>query len=306
MALQGADGRASIPAGIVTVLGVDLGVVLPQSEIGDDPIVIKDFVQTAEGLGYSHVIAYDHVLGANPERPGGWTGFYDKDDAFHEPFVLFGFLAGVTTTIELVTAVIILPQRQTALVAKQAAEVDILSGGRLRLGVGTGWNEVEYEALGQDFRSRGKRQAEQVDLLRKLWEDDTVDFSGEYHRIDRASILPRPKRRIPIWFGGTAEAVLKRAARWGDGWFPMMPPGDGLDAALQRLDGYLAANGRDRSSFGIDGMVNYVAGEPERWHRQVQSWADRGAGYVNLRTMRMGFSPAQHIAALSDYRRAFD
>ncbi len=279
-----------------------LGVVFPQTEIGNDPAVIKDFAQAAEALGYTHILAYDHVLGANPDRPGGWNGYYSKDDPFHEPFVLFGYLAGVTTTIELATGVLILPQRQAALVAKQAAEVDVLSGGRLRLGVGTGWNAVEYEALGEDFTNRGVRQSEQVELLRKLWAEDTLEYSGRWHRVDRASILPRPKRQIPIWFGGDAEPVLKRAARLGDGWIPRIIPGDELAAALERLEGYLASHGRSRKDFGIEGVLNYAPGEHDRWQRQLRAWEDHDATHASVRTMRVGLRGAEHIEAIRLYR----
>src|SRR6185503_1086777 len=180
-----------------------LGVVFPQLEIGADPAVIKDYAQTTEGLGYDYLLAFDHVLGANPNRLGGWQGPYTHESMFHEPFVLFGYLAGLTQRLELVTGVIILPQRQTVLVAKQAAEVDVLSGGRLRLGIGTGWNQVEYESLGASFADRGERIVEQVDLLRRLWTEPLVSFEGRWHRVSGAGLNPLPVQRpIPIWMGG--------------------------------------------------------------------------------------------------------
>ena len=279
-----------------------IGVVFPQSEIGSDPAVIRDFAQAAESLGYSHLLVYDHVLGAHPDRDPRLSGPYTNETQFHEPFVLFGYLAGQTTTLGLVTGIIILPQRQTALVAKQAAEVDILSGGRLRLGIGTGWNPVEYEALNEDFHNRGKRQEEQVEVLRKLWTEPLVDYTGKWHRIDRASISPLPGRSIPIWFGGTDERVMKRAARLGDGMIPQFAPNDAGKAALARLDDYLAENGRDRSSFGIEAQVSLAAG-PEKWAAHAQSWRELGADYICVRTMNAGLrSPQDHIDAIRRYK----
>ncbi len=281
---------------------MQIGVVFPQSEIGNDPSVIRDFAQAAESLGYSHLLVYDHVLGAHPDREPRLTGPYTHETSFHEPFVLLGYLAGQTRTLGLVTGIIILPQRQTALVAKQAAEVDILSGGRLRLGIGTGWNYVEYEALNENFHNRGKRQEEQVELLRKLWSEPLLDYTGKWHRIDRASIKPLPGRPIPIWFGGSDERVMKRAARLGDGMIPQFAPNDSGKAALARLDEYLAENGRDRSSFGIEAQVSLSAG-PEKWAAQAQSWRELGANYICVRTMNADLrSPQDHIDAIRSYK----
>jgi probable F420-dependent oxidoreductase len=290
--------------------GVKLGVVFPQLEIGNDPAAIRDFAQAAEALGYTHLLAYDHVLGADPDREGGWAGPYTKDTPFHEPLVLFAYLAGLTTSLEFVTGVLILPQRQAALVAKQAAELAILSGGRLRLGVGTGWNAVEYEALAEDFHNRGRRQEEQIELMRRLWAEDVIDFNGRWHRVDHAGINPRPAATIPIWFGGGHEAVLQRAARIGDGWLPLAIPGPDLDAAKERLAGYLRAAGRDPASFGLEGFVN-IEGDPDRWPRQLEAWESAGATHVSLRTFpprlrqpREGVGPADHLDAIRRYREA--
>ena len=204
---------------------MQIGVVFPQTEIGDDPAAIRDYAQAVEGLGYRHILAYDHVLGASTANRPGWRGAYTSDTPFHEPFVLFAYLAGQTRRVEFVTGVIVLPQRQTALVAKQAAELDLLSGGRLRLGVGVGWNEVEYQALGQDFHNRGARIEEQVALLRALWTEPVVTFRGRWHTVEEAGIKPLPAQRpIPVWFGATADAGIARAGRSGDGWFPQRPP----------------------------------------------------------------------------------
>ena len=198
-----------------------IGVGYPKIEFGNDPAAIRDYAQTAEDLGYSHILAYDHVLGANPERPGGWEGPYTHQPAFHEPFVLFSFMAAVTQRIGFTTGIIILPQRQTALVAKQATTLDVLSNGGLRIGVGLGWNQVEYTSLNQDFHNRGRRIEEQVELMRLLWTQPLVTFMGRWHSVPDAGINPLPiQQPIPVWFGGHAEAVLQRTARLGDGWMP--------------------------------------------------------------------------------------
>jgi len=281
---------------------MEIGAVFPQSEIGSDPAVIKDFAQAAESLGYSHLVVYDHVLGAVPEREPRLTGPYTHETSFHEPFVLFGFLAAHTQRLGLMTGIIILPQRQTALVAKQAAEVDILSGGRLRLGIGTGWNYVEYDALNENFHNRGKRQEEQVELLRKLWTEPVVDFTGTWHRIDRAGIKPLPAKSIPIWFGGSDERVIDRAARMGDGLIPLFNPNDAGKAALERLWELLAKYGRDRSQFGLEAQVSLSAG-PEKWAAHADAWRQLGANYICVRTMNAGLeSPQAHIDALKTYK----
>ena len=214
---------------------MEIGAVFPQTEIGSDPGAIKEYAQAAESLGYDHIIAFDHVLGANAASRPNWSGAYRHTDSFHEPFVLFGFLAGVTERIGLVTSVIILAQRQTVLVAKQAAAVDVLSGGRLRLGIGIGWNAVEFEALGENFHDRGRRSEEQVDLLRKLWTSDLVTFEGRWHTVTDAGLNPLPiQRPIPIWFGGRAEQLLRRVARLGDGWFPLFRPRRSINGPTRR------------------------------------------------------------------------
>ena len=281
---------------------MQIGAIFPQTEIGSDPAVIRDFAQTAEGLGYSHILAYDHVLGALPEREPKLWGPYTHESAFHEPFVLFGYLAAITERVELVTGVIILPQRQTALVAKQAAEVDILSGGRLRLGIGTGWNYVEYDSLNEQFTNRGKRQEEQVEVLRRLWDEPIVDFDGNWHRIDRAGLKPLPGRRIPIWFGGFSDPAFERAARIGDGFIFGGGSPDSAQA-LEKIHGYLEREGRDPAGFGIEAMVNY-GDSPESWAGEVERWREAGADYVSMRTMNAGLDgPRAHIEALERYWR---
>ena len=282
-----------------------IGVVFPTYEIGNDPALIRDFAQAAESLGYTHLVVYDHVLGVDPKRPGGWSGRYSKDPAFHEPFVLMGYIAAVTRTIELVTGVLVLPQRQTALVAKQAAEVAVLSRGRLRLGVGVGWNEAEYEALGMNFHDRGRREEEQIDLLRRLWCDDIVDYHGTWHRVNWAGLNPRPPSPIPVWLGGNHDLTMQRAARLADGWFqPLLRPGEPeAEAKRERLHGYLRAAGRDPGSFGIEGWVNYAPSSPERWSADLTAWERWGATHASVRTFDCGLSrPEDHLDAIRRYR----
>jgi len=285
---------------------MNTGVIYPQTEFGDDPIAIRDYAQAAEGLGFTHILAYDHVLGANPDRPGGWTGPYTHESSFLEPFVLFSYLSGLTQKIEFTPGIIILPQRQTALVAKQAATLDVLSGGRLRLGVGLGWNAVEYTALNQDFHTRGRRIEEQVALMRELWTKPLVTFSGRWHTIPDAGINPLPAQRpIPIWFGGLADAVLRRVARIGDGWMPNLPTLEKTRPLLDQLDRYLSEAGRARSGFGIEARIAYGDGNPDTWHSLLRDWQSAGATHCSLNTMKHGFvTPAEHITAIRRFAEA--
>jgi probable F420-dependent oxidoreductase len=283
------------------------GVVFPQTEIGKDPAAIRDFAQAAEELGYHHLLAYDHVVGANPASRSGWRPPYTYKDMFHEPFVLFGYLAGLTKRIELVTGVIILPQRQTVLVAKQAAALDVLSGGRLRLGIGIGWNPVEYEALGENFKNRGRRSEEQVDVMRKLWTQELVTFEGEWHKITDAGLNPPPiQRPIPIWFGGGHDQTLRRVARLGDGWFPLLAPDDKCRAMIEKIRAYTREAGRDPRSVGIEGRIMICQGSPEQWTKEIQAWKELGATHVTANTMKAGFSsPSGHVEAIRRFRAVF-
>ena len=280
-----------------------IGVVFPQTEIGNDPVAIRDYAQTAEGLGFNHLLAYDHVLGANPARPGGWSGPYTHLTPFHEVFVLFGYLAGLTHRLELVTGILILPQRQTALVAKQAASLDVLSGGRLRLGVGLGWNEVEYTALNENFHNRGKRIEEQVELLRRLWTEPLVDFTGKWHTLPDAGINPLPVQRpIPLWFGGTAEAVLRRIARLGDGWIAQQRPAAQARPSLDLLWRFIEEAGRERSQVGLDARFGYYSGDPQAWEGTMREWQAVGATHLSFNTMGCGFkTPREHIQAIQKF-----
>jgi len=283
---------------------MQIGVTFPQTEIGADPAAIRDYVQAVEGLGYSHIVAFDHVLGAHTAHRPGWRG-YTHHDLFHEPFVLFGYLAALTR-LELVPAVIILPQRQTALVAKQAAEVDILSGGRLRLGVGVGWNPVEYEALGMNFHTRGRVVEEQIEVLRLLWSQEIVTYQGRYHTITEAGLNPLPVRHsIPIWLGGSTDTLLRRAARLGDGWFPQGRPDEQMGATLDLLRGYIREAGRDPAAVGIEARMSASSGDLDEWVRQTEAWRALGATHISINTMGAGYtSLAEHIAAIRRYSTA--
>lgn len=280
------------------------GIVFPQTEIGNDPIVIRDYAQAVEQLGYKHLLVFDHVLGAHPDRFGGrFRPPYTNQTPFHEPFVLFGYLAGLTTKLEFATGIVILPQRQTALVAKQAAEVDILTGGRFRLGIGQGWNAVEYEALGMDFSDRARRMEEQIELLRRLWQEPVLDFDGRDHKVTAAGLNPLPVQRpIPIWIGGSSEAALRRIARLGDGWFPMN--GKALEgdwpSTLDRMREWRRAAGRDPDDLGIEARINASSGTPDDWHDQAEEWRSLGATHLAVETMRGGLSGAEaHIERLA-------
>ena len=283
---------------------MQIGVVFPQTEIGADPAVIRDFAQTAENLGYHHILAYDHVIGANLTSRPGWRPPYSHLDVFHEPFVLFGFLAGITKSIELVTGIIILPQRQTVLVAKQAAALDVLCGGRLRLGIGIGWNPVEYEALGANFHDRGRRCEEQVDVMRKLWTQNPVTYEGRWHKITDAGINPLPVQRpIPIWFGGTDDRVLDRIARLGDGWFPQFSPDEKCRAAIDKIFAHARAAGRDPAAIGIEGRLAIGRRPTDEWISDVKAWKQLGATHLTVNTMKAGLAtPSAHIEAIRRFR----
>lgn len=277
-----------------------VGVVFPQTELGGDPGAVRAYGQRVEELGFTHLLAYDHVVGADPEVHTGWNGPYDIRTTFHEPLVMFGFLAAITTSLELVTGVVILPQRQTSLVAKQAAEVDLLSGGRLRLGIGIGWNAVEYEALGQDFGTRGKRSAEQIDLLRRLWTEQSVTFSGTFDTVTGAGLAPMPVQRpIPIWIGAASAAGYRRAGRLADGWFPMMSPGAQLDEALAEIERGATAAGRDPASIGMEARVKWT-GDDDAVAAKIAAWSQAGASHLSVDTMGAGLAHVDdHLEVLA-------
>ena len=277
-----------------------IGAVFPQTEIGDDPSVIREYARAVEELGYTHILAYDHVLGAGLASRPGWRGPYSSETLFHEPLTLFAYLAAITQRVELVTGVIILPQRQTALLAKQAAEVDVLSGGRMRLGIGVGWNPVEYQALNEDFSTRGARSEEQISVLRALWTQPTVTFHGRWHHIEDAGIKPLPiQRPIPIWIGGSAQATLKRVGRMGDGWFPQMDPDERAAATIQQLREYTREAGREESAVGIEARLSIGQVPEDEWAAYAAAWQALGATHLGVNTMNAGLtSPQDHVAVL--------
>lgn len=278
---------------------MQIGVVYPQIELGGSPDAVRAYGRAAEELGFDHLLAYDHVLGAvHADRQPPLTGPYTEHDPFHDPLVLFAYLAGMTTTLGFVTGVLILPQRQTALVARQVADLDLLSGGRFRLGVGVGWNYVEYDALGQDFHTRGKREEEQIELLRRLWSEPVVDFAGRFDRVERAGAHPRPAAPVPIWLGGYGGKAFERAVRVGDG-FIFGGPIDRTIDAWQRLRAMVADAGRDPAAFGAEAVIltrqgaDAVAGK-------IDEWDAVGGTHVAINTMSLGFTHVdEHIDYLS-------
>ena len=276
-----------------------VGVVFPQTELGGDVGAVRAYGQAVADLGYHHVLAYDHVLGADPAVHAPWAGPYDITTTFHEPLVMFGYLAAITD-LELVTGVIILPQRQTALAAKQAAEVDLLTGGRFRFGVGVGWNPVEYDALGQRFDRRGRRLDEQIELLRALWTTPSVSFEGTFDVVTGAGLAPLPVQRpIPIWFGGSSDAAYRRIGRLADGWFPQIRPGDDLDRALSTIKDAAEAAGRSADGIGMEGRVTWDPQDSDRFARQVERWRATGATHLSINTMQTGQRRVEdHIRAL--------
>jgi probable F420-dependent oxidoreductase len=280
------------------IVDVNIGVVFPQTEIGADSGGVRAYGEAVAELGFSHVLAYDHVLGADTTLHADWKGPYDLHSTFHEPFVLFGFLAGLTP-LEVVTGILIAPQRQTALVAKQAAAVDVLTGGKLRLGVGIGWNRVEYWALGKDFSNRGRRLEEQVELLRLLFTNESVTFEGRFEQVIGAGLCPLPVQRpIPIWVGAASEAALRRAGRLADGWFPQVVPGHGLEEAVDLVRAGAEAVGRDPSALGMEGRINAGSGS-EELAEHLSRWRRAGATHMSINTMGAGLAgPDEHIAAL--------
>ena len=280
-----------------------LGVVFPQTEIGADPAVLREYVQTVEGLGFDYLTIYDHVLGANPDRPGGWTGPYTHLTQFHEPFVLFGWIAAMTQRLEMATGVIILPQRQTALVAKQTAEISVLSGGRFRLGVGVGWNTVEYEGLGEDFHTRGKRVDEQVKLLRELWTKPLVTFKGDFDTVTDAGLNPLPPQSIPIWFGGNIDVALRRTAQTGDGWMPNSMTLPELRDHLKKLRTYLTEAGRNPDGFGVDFRISVNRTPASEWADQAAQLSEMGVTHVAINTMGAGYKNLQeHLATIKNFK----
>jgi len=276
-----------------------LNALFPTRDIGTDPAKIRDWAQAAEDLGYHGVEVADHVFGAAPR--GDWKPTYSEHDPFHETFTTMAFIAAVTKTIKLCSGVLILPQRQAGLVAKQAAQVDVLTEGRLRLGLGIGWNTVEFEGLGMDFKNRARRFEEQIDLMRKLWCETSMSYQGRYHTINSAAICPLPVQRpIPIWIGGSAEAALRRTARLADGYFPQRPLDGGWPATLERMRGWAEEAGRDPAALGIEWRIGAGEGTPDDWRREADEWRGLGATHLAVTTMRGGLDVEGHIARMGE------
>jgi probable F420-dependent oxidoreductase len=288
-------------AGTICKAAMKLNAFFPSLDIGTDPAKIRDWAQAAEDLGYAYIEVPDHVFGAKGRD--SWVPLYNERDPFHETFVTLGFLAAATKTIRLSTGILIAPQRQTGVIAKQAAEVDILSGGRLRLGIGVGWNHVEYEALGVDWKTRGARQAEQVEVLRRLWSGDLVSFTGRFHHLQDVNILPPPVQRpIPIWFGGSSDAVVTRAARLGDGWMPIMAPDVQAEQKLGALRDELKSFGRDPTKFGIEAWLRMNSPDPQGWAAAAHGWRRLGADMVMLYPMYRITNVDDHIETLRRFK----
>lgn len=294
-------------------MSTKIGVIFPSTEIGHDFGAVKEYIQAVDSLGYDHLLILDHILGADTEHYPGWTGTYRLEHAFREPFVFLAYLAAVAPRLEPCISVLVLPNRQTALVAKQAAELDILCGGRLRLGVGVGWNPVEFEAMGQNIKNRGRRIDEQISLLRSLWTTNSLNYTGTWNQVTHAGINPLPTQRpIPIWMGGSSEPMMRRVAKLGNGWFPHSNPvpfnfedGSGI-AKVERVRGYMRELGRDPKELDIDGHLDAFSDRsPSQWANEVPKWQSIDAGYVSLNTMRCGFTnPSQHIDAIRKFKEA--
>ena len=284
---------------------MEIGAVFPHNEIGTDPQAIKDYAQGVEELGVTHLLIYDHVLGADRDRPGGFEGPYDKDVAFHEPFTTFAFIAAVTKKLDMITTVMILPQRQTVLVAKQAAELAILSNNRFKLGIGVGWNAVEYTGLNENFKNRGKRQEEQVELMRLLWESEILEYKGDYHHIDKASINPRPSKSVPIWFGGGAPQLIERCADLGDGWIPLMGPNEAARKTLAAIKEKRKSKGLDWDNFGVQAQAQYAGGDAERWNKHAEKWRNLGASHLAIATHNAEPTNVDgHLGRIKEYLNA--
>ena len=287
------------------------GITFPQNQIGSDPIAIRDFAQTVEGEGFDYLATFEHIAGAHPDRFEGIdTGFstppYLHEDEFHEPFALFSYLAALTTRLTFSTSILVLPQRQTVLVAKQAAELYILSGGRFRLGVGVGWNHAEYESLGQDFATRGRRQEEQIEVMRMLWTQPLVSFQGRWHHLDRIAIAPRPAQPVPVWLGtGTTERLMRRVAHLADGWMPMLPVARGPEV-IGRLRAMLEAEGRDPAAFGLQVNIEVERGEPKDWVSAARTWQSLGATHLGIRSRYQGIAPMHGLRSAVEARKLIE
>jgi probable F420-dependent oxidoreductase len=285
---------------------MQIGVVLPQVEIGADASGVRTYAEAVQDMGYEFVVAADHVLGADPAGHPGWDRPYTHESNIHEPFALFSFIAGVAPKLGVAPSVIILPQRQTVLVAKQAAAVDVLSDGKLRLGVGIGWNPVEFEGLNENFKNRARRFEEQIDLMRRLWQEPVISYQGQYHTINSAGINPLPVQRpIPIWIGGSAEPAIRRAARIADGFLPLQPVFGTWPETIEKIRSFVSEAGRDPAAFGIEGRLTATTESPDEWRQTVQMWRDLNASHIAVSTSGAGLKgPDAHIKRLRQVREA--
>jgi probable F420-dependent oxidoreductase len=298
-----------------------MGALFPQFEIGADPAPIRDFAQAAEALGYAHITAFDQIIGLNKASRPNWKYVHDAEDMFHELFVLFGYLAALTSRIELVTGILVLPMRGTALVAKQAAEVDVLSRGRLRLGVGVGVKPEEFEACGEEFKNRGRRTDEQIEVLRRLWTAPLITYEGKYHRIEDGGLNPLPVQRpIPIWVGGISDAAIERVAKLGDGWLPNFQADDVGRRAIEKMRALARRHGRDPAAIGIEATMTIIDRTPDQLRTEVEAWRQLGATHITVNTMPERWveaeqrwnkasigqlsDPAAHVGAIRRFREA--
>jgi probable F420-dependent oxidoreductase len=293
---------------------MQLGASLPLVDIGGDPVTVRDYAQTAEDLGFAYLVAPDHVTGVNPSSQGDGLHAGTTEHLYHDPFVLFGFLSGCTRRIGFATGVLILPQRQAVLVAKQAACLDVLSGGRFRLGVGVGWSKPEFIALNEDFHTRGRRSEEQVQVMQALWAQPHVTFKGRWHTLEDAGINPLPAvGKVPIWFGGHEDVTLRRVAKWGDGWMPLAyPPNDGALVAFDKLRTYAREAHRDPASIGLEVWVSAGSGGAADWRKEIAFWKAAGVTHATVHTTYPrghhrrieGRTATAHLAAITRYREA--
>jgi len=283
-----------------------LGAAFPSTEVSGDPDAVRRFVRAIDELGFDHIMVPDHVVKASlKDRDPPVFGPYTEEHSFHDPFVLFSFMAALTDRLEFVSGVLVLPQRQTALVAQQAADVDLLSRERLRLGVGVGWSPVEYAALGQDFRTRGKRIEEQIGLLRRLWSEPLVEFKGRFDSIDRAATNPRPKRLIPLWLGGQSEAAYERAARVADGF--IHANGKDAPAGLERVRQHMREQGRNEAAFGQELLTQFARNATEA-AEELLGWRDLGGthGSAPSTAKGLGGDIEAHIEYFAALKLRFD
>ena len=285
---------------------MQIGSVLHQNDLGPDVAVLRDYAQTVQDLGYDFIVASDHVVGADPTAYPHLDRVFPIDSFMREPLSVFAFLSAVAPGLAFVTSVIILPQRQTVIVAKQAADIDTLCKGRLRLGVGIGWNPIEYEALGMRFEDRARRFEEQIDVLRRLWTERVVTFDGRFHTLHAAGINPRPiQQPIPIWIGASAESAVRRATRIADGFLPLRPLAGGWQATMDRINGWLEEFGRPRSAFGIEGRLDAGTGTPDEWRKTFEMWRGFVATHLSVATAGLPSAAAQ-FDRLREVRETLD